>query len=120
MMFRILSLPFRVLGFALWFAGAIVRSTAQVLADILSPGHGATPRIVRMPLGYATDRHVTMISIFITLTPGTLTIGAIDQPNGERTILVHSMYHPTAEAALADLHDMDRRMMRSVTIGEPA
>lgn len=120
MMFRILSLPFRVLGFALWFAGAILRSSAQVLADILSPGHGATPRIVRMPLGRATDRHVTMISIFITLTPGTLTIGSIDEPDGERTILVHSMYHPSTAAALTDLHDMDRRMMRSVTIGEPA
>lgn len=120
MMFRTLSLPFRILGFALWFAWAIVRSTGQVLADILSPGHGATPRIVRMPLGDTTDWHVTMISIFITLTPGTLTIGAFNEPNGEHTILVHSMYHPSAEAALADLYDMDRRMTRSVTIGEPA
>lgn len=118
MILRALTRALRLLRFALWFAREIVRSSAKVLADILSPGHGATPRIVRMPLGPVGDTHVTMIGILITLTPGTLTIGAIDEPSGGRTILVHSMYHPDEAAALADLHDMDRRMMRAVHTGE--
>lgn len=75
---------------------------------------------MRLPLGQAGDYHVTMISILITLTPGTLTLGAVNEPDGARAILVHSMYHPDALTALSDLHDMDRRMVRAVQMGESA
>lgn len=113
---NLLMLPLRIGVFALWFAGAILKSSVQVLADILTPGHGATPRVVRMPLGTAGDAHVTAIGALITLTPGTLTLGADVDSDGERSILVHSMYHPDAAAALADLHDMDRRLIRAVRV----
>lgn len=115
-----LSLPIRVLGFALWFAREILRSSVAVIADILSPGHAATPRVVRLPMGEASDTHVTMISILITLTPGTLTLGSVEEPDGGRAVLVHSMYHLDAPSALEDLRGMDRRMMRAVQIGEKA
>lgn len=121
MILRILTVPFRLLWFALWFAGELLRSSLTVFADILSPGMSGTPRIVRLPLGRASDTHVTMIGVLITLTPGTLTLGAEeDGPDGERAILVHSMYHADRESALADLVDMDRRMMRAVRIGASA
>lgn len=112
-----LTLPLRVIAFALWFAKEIVVSSLSVVRDALTPGRAATPRVVRMELGEVGDVHVTMISILITLTPGTLTLGQMGGGTGAREILVHSMYHEDTESALADLHDMDQRMARSVRIG---
>lgn len=120
MTFRVLTVPVRVLAFALWFSAEILRSSGKVFGDILSPGVGATPRVVRLPLGGAGDGHVTMLGVLITLTPGTLTLGLVDEPGGGRSLLVHSMYHADTASALADLGGMDRRMMRAVRIGEPA
>lgn len=113
----VLTLPVRVLLFAGWFTREVVRSSWQVVGDVLRPGRRATPRIVQLPLGHASDTQVTTIGVLITLTPGTLTLGAIRSDQGERAILVHSMYHRDADTARADLHDMYCRMMRSVRIG---
>lgn len=114
---EVFSLLFRVPAFALWFAKEIVVSSLAVVKDSLTPGHSSTPRVVRLELGEVSDLHVTMISIFITLTPGTLTLGQLGDGTGFREILVHSMYHEDNESALAALHDMDQRMARSVRIG---
>ncbi len=114
---RIITLPIRLLLFGFWFGYQILRSTTLVLADILSPGHAAKPRVVWMPLGHCSDAHVTTISVLITLTPGTLTLGVSDQ-KGERGILVHSMYHSDEQEALVDLHDMDARLVRALNVRE--
>lgn len=113
---RVLSLPVRVLWFALWFAGQLLASSVSVIADILSPGLAATPRVVRLPLGAAGDAHVTAISVLITLTPGTLALGVVESARGGRTLLVHTLYHPDTEAALAALSDMDGRLIRAVRL----
>lgn len=117
MIISILTLPLRFLGFVLWFVGELATSSAKVIADILSPGLAATPRVVRLPLGDAGDVHVTAISVLITLTPGTLTLGVVDDETG-RSVLVHSLYHRDRETAVADLQNMDRRMTRAVGWGE--
>lgn len=114
-MIRLLTLPFRVIAFAGWFAWQIIISSGAVLVDIVTPGTRTTPRVVRLDLGETTDSHVTAISVLITLTPGTLTLGVERDARGEREILVHSMYHRDAAAALADLGDMDRRLSAATT-----
>lgn len=106
----LLTLPLRLLAFTGWFVGQIVRSSGVVLLDVVTPGSRATPRIVRLHLGDAGDAHVTAVSVLITLTPGTLTLGVERLADGGREILVHSLYHRDAEEARADLHDMDRRL----------
>lgn len=113
----LLTLPFRVVAFALWFLKEIVVSSLAVIKDSLTRGTDATPRVVLMDLGEVSDLHVTMISVLITLTPGTLTLGQVGDGTGYRQILVHSMYHEDNRGALVDLHDMDQRMARSVRIG---
>lgn len=116
----VLTLPARAVAFAFWFAGQVVRSSGAVLVNILTPGSSSTPRVVRMSLGTSGDYHVAAISVLITLTPGTLTLGVAEEPDGARAILVHSMYHRDAPTALADLSAMDRRMVRGLSLrGRP-
>lgn len=117
MILSILTLPFRFAAFVCWFAAQLTLTSVRVLGDILSPGLAATPRVVRLPLGSAGDLHVTAISVLITLTPGTLALGAARDDAGARFVIVHSLYHRDTDSALADYADMDRRMTRAVALG---
>ena len=114
-MIAVLTLPFRLLAFAGWFAWQIVRSSGAVLADVLSPGSRATPRIARVPLGDAGDAHLTALSVLISLTPGTLALGVERTSDGARELLVHTMYDPDAARALAGLEEMNRRLVAATT-----
>ena len=114
-MIPLLTLPFRLVAFSCWFAGQVVWSSGAVLRDVLSPGSHATPRVVRLPLGGAGDTHVTAVSALISLTPGTLVLGVERTGDGERELLVHTIYDPDEASALADLREMDRRLVAATT-----
>lgn len=114
------SLPWRFVRFAVWYVLEVVRSSWSVLSDVLTSGHRSTPRVVRMPLQSTRDGHAALIGMLITLTPGTLTIGVVHGAQGERELLVHSMYHSDTESAVRDLVDMETRMLQATTLtGRP-
>lgn len=139
---RPLRRSIRTAGFLAWFALEIVRSAAAVLRDIATPGSAATPRVVRLRLdptpGVRTEVLAAVLGALITLTPGTLTLGAapakLAAPTGQDTgdadqhghqdgdqdgdrpgeLLVHSMYHRDDDGALADLHDLQQRLLHAL------
>lgn len=119
----VVTFPLRFLGFWAWFALEVLRSSWAVIRDVSTPAIRATPRVVRMPLDSEADWQVAMIGALITLTPGTLTLGVVAEPGAEaddpgtpgpRALLVHSMYHPDVDSAVADLRDMEARMLRGL------
>lgn len=110
------TLPWRFVRFAAWYLLEVVRSSWSVLSDVLTTGHRSTPRVVRLPVESVRDGHAALIGMLITLTPGTLTIGVVHAADGRRELLVHSMYHHDEAGALADLADMERRMLRGTTL----
>ena len=69
-------------------------------------------RVVQVPLASPRDWQVAIFGGLITLTPGTLTIGVV-QDAGERFLLVHSMQHASNEEARDELADMEARMLRA-------
>lgn len=111
---RVLLAPGRMVVFVVWFAWQVLTSSGKVLHDIATPGSDATARVVRMPLRSSSDAEVTFIATLITLTPGTLTLGVVRREDGGRCLLVHSMYHRDHPSALADLNDMEARMLRAL------
>lgn len=106
--------PLRIGWFVVWYVGQVFVSAGQVLRDIATPGQQASPRVVRMPCQSQTDFQVAAIGALITLTPGTLTIGVVEREDG-RDLLVHSMYDPDNPTAIANLRDMETRMLRALT-----
>lgn len=114
---RILTLPFRVARFALWFTAQVVLSAGAVIKDVLTPGQDATPRVVRLPLRSEHDVHTALLGMFITLTPGTLTLGVVEDagPSGQ-AMLVHCMYDDDAETALAGLRDMEQHALAAFSV----
>ncbi|MGJ9411477.1 Na+/H+ antiporter subunit E [Aeromicrobium sp. CF4.19] len=113
---RALLLPGRLVVFTGWFAWQVLISSGKILHDIATPGSDATARVVRMPLRSRTDAEVTLIGTFITLTPGTLTLGVVPREDGGRCLLVHSMYHADRHSALADLSHMEDRMLHALAV----
>jgi multicomponent Na+:H+ antiporter subunit E len=100
-------------GFLVWYVYQVLHSSGSVLVNVLTR-HLAHPlRVVRVPLASTRDWQVAIFGGLITLTPGTLTLGVV-RDQGERFLLVHSMQHPTNDAALEDLADMEARMLRAL------
>lgn len=116
----LLTLPWRIASFVVWFAWQIIIGSAAVLADVLTPGVRAEPLVVRMSLSCRTDLQVTGIASLITLTPGTLTIGVEESASGDRTLLVHALYPADPQAALEELHTMERRMLQAFSLRSPS
>lgn len=116
-----LTWPFRLLAFAGWYAREVVFANVAVLRDNLTPGQNSTPGIARYPTRCRSDAEITLLAALITLTPGTLTLGAQITPDGQRVIFVHGMYAADVEALRGELDGMETRMLRAVRRkGEPS
>jgi multicomponent Na+:H+ antiporter subunit E len=113
-----MSWPLRWLGFALWYLGALARSYADLIRDSLTSGENTTPGIVELDTRCDRDAELTFLGALISLTPGTLTMGAgrrVGPPGpATRVMWVHSMYNADAEDARGDLQEMERRMLHAV------
>lgn len=109
-----LTWPFRLFAFALWFGMQIIKTNVRVLRDNLTPGQDSTTGIARFETRCATDFELTLLGALITLTPGTLTMGTERSPSGARSLYVHSMYLPTADAVRADTAGLEHKMLHAV------
>lgn len=92
----------------------------QIARDVFTPGRALRPAIVELPLRCATDLEITWMASSITITPGTLVVGTA-AAHGDRpaSLFVHAMYAESREQVLADLRDMESRLLR-VTRGRRA
>lgn len=99
----------RILAFLGWYGWALATSYVTLIRDTITPGQASTPGIARLPTRCRREGEVTMLSILISLTPGTLTLGA----RGTELIWVHGMYHADADALRVDLWEMERRMLHA-------
>lgn len=101
------------LAYLAWMTWQVVSLSVHLGRDVLTPGLDITPRIVRHPVGGATDLEVTLFASSITITPGTLVLG-IAPPVGDapRTLYVHAMYGADEVEVLRGLADMERRLLR--------
>lgn len=109
-----LTWPFRLAAFAIWFAREIVVANIAVLRDNLTPGQDSTPGVVRYTTRCRTDVEITLLAAFITLTPGTLTLGTETTSKGQRILFIHGMYAVDAEALRAEIEGMETRMLHAV------
>jgi multicomponent Na+:H+ antiporter subunit E len=86
-----------------WLAWEVVKSNLDVIRRVLDPKLPIDPQILRVTASQATDLGRVTYTNSITLTPGTLTIDAIDD---------HLTVHAIADEPAAGLRDgaMDRKI----------
>lgn len=98
----------RFLLFLLFFIKELIKANFKVAFDILTPPWHMQPGVIAFPIKATTDLEITMVANFISLTPGTL---SLDVSNDRRVIYIHAMFLQDEQALLADLHEIERRIL---------
>ncbi|WP_151525810.1 Na+/H+ antiporter subunit E [Serinicoccus kebangsaanensis] len=104
--------PVRTVVYGGWLAAEVVRGALRIGADVVTPGLRMSPAIVALPLHCETDLEISTMASSITITPGTITVG-IAPRTGESppTLYVHALYGQDRDEVVADLRDMERRLL---------
>lgn len=109
--YRVAVRVWRVGTFVLWFSWEFLLANLQVLWEIMRPHPRSAPAIVAVPLDSRTGREIVTMANLLTLTPGTLTLEvALDPP----TLYVHGMFASDAAAFVAELQEMEARMLAAL------
>lgn len=92
----------RFLGFFLW---ALVRSSAVVAWEIVTPGSRIYQGIIELPLTTETLGVATVVANAISLTPGTLTIAVREDP---LRLYVHVLHLRDIDAVREELQHLEQ------------
>ncbi|MEM9032556.1 MAG: Na+/H+ antiporter subunit E [Pseudomonadota bacterium] len=94
------------------FLYELLASSLQVMWDIVTPKHRASPAIIDMPLDVKTDTGILLVTNLISLTPGTL---SIDVSEDRKTLKIHAMFADEPEAVCRALKSgMERWVIDAV------
>ncbi len=96
-------------GFVVYFVTEVVTSALRVAYDVVTWRHYMHPAVIGVPLEARTDAEITLLSLLITLTPGSLTL---DVSEDRKTLFVHVMYAQDVDAARAHIkRGFERRVL---------
>ena len=116
--------------FAAVYAKEFVVANAQVVREVLTPGSGVRPAVLRVPLRSRTDAEVATFVALVGLTPGTAVLEVLGAGGGERAggtgddgtcsaeLVVHAMDAPDLDAQRRDLQRLEGLLL-AVLRGEP-
>ncbi|TDL30380.1 Na+/H+ antiporter subunit E [Jeotgalibacillus sp. S-D1] len=97
-MVRVLAI-FKLTGMFIW---ELIKANFEVLAIVLKPKMNMEPGIFKYDTELKHDWEVTLLSLLITLTPGTLVMDVSDD-NG--TLYIHALNIPDVNSAIASIKD---------------
>lgn len=106
-----LQAPVRLPLFLAWFGWEVLRSNRRVLSDVLTRRDQSSAVVVRYRAASRSGVDISLLSILITLTPGTLVI-ATHRGRGY-TLYVHSMYGHR-ESTLRSVEALERRLLHAL------
>ncbi|HQF02650.1 MAG TPA: Na+/H+ antiporter subunit E [Phycicoccus sp.] len=112
-------------SYLVWLAWQVPKQAFILGRDVLTPGLDVSPSIIEFPLRARTTLEIAAIESSITITPGTLTLGVAEADEvddsdeaspglgaGGKSLFVHFLYAHTHEGAIAELADMESRILR--------
>ena len=98
----------KIIGFVFYFLYEMIVANLQVAYDVITPKYFFKPGIVRFPLEATTDFEINLISMFISLTPGTI---LLDVSEDKKSIFIHVMYLDSKEKFIARMRYSERRIL---------
>lgn len=101
----------RFIGFIGYFIRELVVSNIKVAADIITPPWHMKPGVVAYTLSTRNDVETTLLSNFISLTPGTL---VLDISEDKSTLFVHSMFLNDESEVHHDLQQLEQRLLKVI------
>jgi multicomponent Na+:H+ antiporter subunit E len=103
--------PLLLLWFVLRSVWALVRASAVVAWEVVTPRNRIHEAIVAAPLRTTSPGVITLIANVITLTPGTVTLEVHEDPP---TLYIHILHLRTVEEVRQDIRDLEDLAMRAL------
>jgi len=79
----------KLISFIFYFIKELILSNLYFAYDIITPDDKSIPGIIALDLDAKTDLEITLLSSFITLTPGTL---SLDVSDDKSKLYIHAVY----------------------------
>ncbi|SDI35073.1 Na+/H+ antiporter subunit E [Natribacillus halophilus] len=94
------------------FIKELVVANLDMIRIVLSPKLNVTPGIIALRTDLKTDWEITILSMCITLTPGTMTM---DYSQDGRTLYIHSIHMNSTQEVIDDVRNNFERAIQEVT-----
>lgn len=98
----------RIIGFAFYFLSEMLKANLQVAYDVITPKYFFKPGIVRFPLKASSDLEINLLSMFISLTPGTI---LLDVSEDKKSMIIHVMYLENKESFISRMQYSERKLL---------
>ncbi|WP_223701528.1 Na+/H+ antiporter subunit E [Sutcliffiella deserti] len=94
------------------FLRELLLANVQVIRDILRPKLKIEPGIFAMPTELKSEWEITLLSLLISLTPGTL---VMDISDDNKTLYIHAMNIPDVDQAISEIKNTFEKAILEVT-----
>lgn len=98
----------KTIGFVFYFLYEMLVANLQVAYDVITPKYFFKPGIVRFPLEATTDLEINLLSMFISLTPGTI---LLDVSDDKKSIFIHVMYLDSREKFIDRMRISEKKLL---------
>lgn len=113
---RIRIRPLAVLRLAGYFSWALVRASAVVAWEVVTPRNRIHEGIVAVPMRTSSRGLITLIANAVSLTPGTVTLEVHEAPP---TLYVHILHLRTIEDVREDIQHLETLALNAFPQGRP-
>lgn len=99
----------QLIRFLGYFLKELLAANFRVAYDVVTPTYYMRPAVVAIPLDAQTDLEITLLAMFITLTPGTL---SLDVSTDRKVLYLHAMFAEDPDALRREIKTgFERRLL---------
>ncbi|MGD7046268.1 Na+/H+ antiporter subunit E [Jeotgalibacillus proteolyticus] len=107
-MFRVIA----IIKLTFMFIWELIKANFEVLAIVLKPKLDMKPGIFKYDTALKKDWEITLLSLLITLTPGTL---VMDISDDNETLYIHALNIPDVKSAVSSIKEGFERAIMEVS-----
>lgn len=94
------------------FLWELIEGSVQVVIDVLTPQHRSRPGIIAVPLDTHREMALLVLTNYISLTPGTLSLDVTEDCN---TLYIHAMFADDPDALRRSIKEgVERRVKEAM------
>ncbi|MFD2244887.1 Na+/H+ antiporter subunit E [Pontibacter ruber] len=101
----------KAVSFFIYFIKEMIKANLKIALDILSPRYRISPTVLVLPLAVRNNLEITLLTVIIALTPGTLSVDADEE---KHLLYIHALYlddHSMEELKSSIKDGFERRLL---------
>lgn len=102
----------RIVSLLFYFLYQMVKANLQVAYDVMTPKYFMKPGIVRYPMSANTEFEINLLTMMISLTPGTLILAISED---KKILYIHVMYLNDPDTFVNETKNgLERRLLGAI------